>query len=85
MKTTEAFLEDAKRQAAQNEQRLEEFYAKHPSTAPTSAERTAQRLREQADQIESQDSLNSIFSMERNIKARALNCVRAVAEKMRAM
>jgi hypothetical protein len=85
MKTTETFLADAERLAKQNDQRLEEFYAKNPSIAPTSAERTAQRLRGQADRIEAQDGLNRIFSMEREIKAKALDCVQAITQKLRAM
>ena len=85
MKTTEAILADAERQEKQNDRRLEEFYAKHPSIAPTPAERTAQNLRERADRIEAQEGLNRIFTMEREIKARALNCVQVITQKLRAM
>jgi hypothetical protein len=85
MKTTETFLADAERRAEQNDQHLEEFYAKNPSIAPTSAERTAKRLREQADRIEAQDGLNRIFTMEREMKAEALNCVRVITQRLRAM
>ncbi|RTE93069.1 hypothetical protein D6B98_10575 [Bradyrhizobium sp. LVM 105] len=85
MKTTETFLAEAEQKARTNNQRLEGFYAKNPSIAPSNAERTAQRLREQADQIEAQDGLNRIFSMERQIKARALDCVQAITEKLRVM
>jgi hypothetical protein len=85
MKTTETFLADAERLARQNDQRLEEFYAKNPSIAPTSGERTAQRLRERADQIEAQDGLNRIFTMEREVKAKALNCVQVITQKLLAM
>lgn len=85
MKTFETFLADPERQARKNEQRLEEFYSKNPSIAPNSAERTAQRLREQADEIESQDGLNRLFTMERGIKEKALNCVQAITQKLRAM
>jgi hypothetical protein len=85
MKTTETFLADADRQVRQNDQRLEEFYAKNPSTAPSSADRVAQRLRERADRIEAQDGLNRIFTMEREMKARALDCVQAITQKLRAM
>jgi hypothetical protein len=84
MKTTETFLADAERQVRQNDQRLEEFYAKNPSIAPTSADRTAQRLRERADRIEAQDGLNRIFTMEREMKAKALDCVQAITQKLRA-
>jgi hypothetical protein len=85
MKTTETFLADAERQARRNDQQLEQFYAKNPSIAPTSAERTAQRLREQADRVEAQDGLNRIFAMEREIKTKALDCVQAITQKLRAM
>lgn len=85
MKTTEMRLADAERLARQNDQRLEELYAKYPSIAPTSAERTAQRLRERADQIEAQDGLNRIFAIEREIKGKALDCVQAITHKLRAM
>jgi hypothetical protein len=56
MKTTETFLADAERQVRQNDQWLEEFYAKNPSIAPTSGDRTAQRLRERADRTEAHDA-----------------------------
>jgi hypothetical protein len=85
MKTTETILADAERQARQNDQRLEEFYAKNPSIAPTPAERTAQRLRERADRIEAQDGLNRIFTMEREMKTKALNCVQVITQKLRTM
>jgi hypothetical protein len=85
MKTTETFLADSERLARQNDQRLEEFYAKNPSIAPTSAERAAQRLRERADRIEAQDGLNRIFTMEREMKAKALDCVQAITQQLRAM
>lgn len=85
MKTTETFLADAERQARRSDQQLEEFYAKNPSIAPTSAERAAKRLREQADRIEAQDGLNRIFTMEREIKAKALDCVQAITQRLRAM
>jgi hypothetical protein len=85
MKTTETYLADAEQRARQNRQQLEEFYAKNPSIAPTSAERTAQRLREQADRIEAQDGLNRIFNMEREIKAKARNCVEVITQNLRSM
>jgi hypothetical protein len=85
MKTTEAFLADAEQQTRRNNQQLEELYAKNPSIAPTAAERSAQRLREQADRIEAQDGLNRIFAMERGIKAKALACVQAITDKLRYM
>lgn len=85
MKTTETFLADAERQARQNDQRLEEIYAKNPSIAPTPADRIAQRLREQAERIEAQDGLNRIFAMEREIKAKALDCVQAITQKLHTM
>jgi hypothetical protein len=85
MKTTETYLADAEERARQNRQQLEELYAKNPPIAPTPAERTAQRLREQADRIEAQDGLNRIFNIEREIKAEALNCVQVITQKLRVM
>jgi hypothetical protein len=85
MKTTESYLADAERQVRLNDQRLEEIYAKNPSIAPTAAEQTAQRLREQADRIEAQDSLNRIFATEREVIAKALGCVQAIKQKMLVM
>jgi len=85
MKTTEGFLADAEQRARQSNQRLEEFYTNYPSLAPTAAELHAQRLREQADRIEAQDGLDRIFNMEREMKAKALNCVQVIRQKLRAM
>lgn len=85
MKTTEAYLADAERQTRQNDQRLEEIYAKNPSIAPRASDRAAQRLRERADRIEAEEALNSIFAMERGIKVKALSCVEAITQRLRAM
>lgn len=84
-KTFEAMLADAERQARQSDQRLEEIYAKHPQMTPSPAERTAQRLREQADRIETRDALNRMISMERETTGKALNCVQVITQKLRAM
>lgn len=85
MKTTETYLADAEQRVRQNRQQLDELYAKNPSIAPTASERTAQRLREQADRIEAQDGLNRIFNMEREIKAAGRNCAQVITQKLRAM
>lgn len=85
MKTTQSRWADAERIERQGEQLLEEIYAKHPSLAPTSAERAAKRLRERADQIEAQDSLSQFSAMEREMKASVLNCVRIITQKLRDM
>lgn len=84
-KTLETFLTDAERQTRQNDQRLEELYAKYPQMAPSANERTAQRLREQADRIETQDALNRMISIEREITGKALNCVQIITQKLRVM
>jgi hypothetical protein len=52
---------------------------------PQSAERTAQPLRGPADRVEAQEGLNRIFTMESEIKAKALDCVQAITQKLRAM
>jgi hypothetical protein len=85
MKTTEARLADAERVVSQQNQRLEDLYAKNPSIAPSAAERTAKHLRERADRIEAQDGLNRIFAIEREIRAKALNCVQVITQQLRAM
>lgn len=85
MKTTKKFLAEADRQGRRADQQLEEFYAKHPGLAPTPAQRTAERLREQADRIEEQDNLKRLFSMERKMKTQARNCVRVITKKLDAM
>lgn len=85
MKTTESYLAEAEEQTRKHRLQLEEFYAKNPSIAPSLAERTAQRLREQADRIEAQDGLNRFFDMERGIKARADDCARAIQQRLRTM
>lgn len=81
----ETILSDAELQTRQNNQRLEEFYTKYPQMAPSAAERTAKRLRERADQIETQDALSRSLSMERAITEKALNCVQVITQKLRAM
>ena len=84
-KTMEDILRSAERQTKQRNQSLEEIYKKYPKMAPTPDERAAQRLREQADQIEQRESLNRLYSMEREITTNALHCEQVIVQKLRNM
>jgi hypothetical protein len=81
--TFENFLQESDRRTQQNDQRMEELYRKHPQIAPSSAERTALRLRDQADRIEAQAGLDRVISMQRDIRAKASNCVQEITQRLR--
>ena len=77
-------LDPAKAQR-ERDRRDREIYAIDPKMAPTDAERAAQRLRDQADQIEAQDVLNKILSRDRKIITDARRCQQVIADKLRTM
>lgn len=75
----------AKSQKEKNDREIEEIYAKYPKMEPTAAERSAQRLRDQADQIEGQEGLNQFLSTDRKVIADARRCEQVIVAKLQTM
>ena len=66
-------------------QTLEEMYSKYPTMAPTASQRTAERLRDQADEIEGRAGLDQLVSMHRKFAADARRCEQVIIGKLRPM
>jgi hypothetical protein len=65
--------------------RDQDLYAKFPEMAPSPAERAAQRLRDQADRIESQEIINRQSAIHQKMISDARRCEAIISQKLRAM
>jgi hypothetical protein len=78
-------FEDRQRAREGDRRNQEDLYTKFPDIAPTGSQRSAQSLRDQADRIEEQETLNHLRSNDQKVITDARRCERAIIEKLRMM